>query len=436
MTGVMERIAAGAAGLVARRTSRRGFLAGTAVVGSALAVAPRTFVLRPVSAYDAVCGSGASCSEGWTVFCCTVNNGVNACPPGTFVGGWWKIDSSSFCGGGARYIIDCQGECTSCSNGCGGNNSFCDPGCVNCGCDCGPASTCDQRRHCCNYFRYGQCHQEIACGGPVACRMVTCVPPWQLDPSCTASPATDNRTADHSAPCLGPDSIVIQQKYMALGGPAGFLGAPVSTELLSSDGVGHYQRYANGSIYWAPATGAWFVRGAILAEWGVQRAEVGVLGYPLMDEATTPDGVGAYQHFAGGSVYWSPATGAHAVWGPIRDAWSALGWEAGPLGYPVWDVHPCDDGIGQYAHFQRGARPDGSIYWSPTTGAHGLWSALRDAWLEGGAEKGPFGYPVSGMLPAPDGGYLVRFQNGNLRQTPDGAVDPTWDRIRRRRPVP
>ena len=190
------------------RTSRRGFLARAAVVGSAVASAPLQFLLRPGTAYAAVCGIDSTCGSGYTVFCCTVNDGVNKCPPGTFVGGWWKADGSSYCCNdgrpGARYYIDCQGECTKCSTGCGGYNSFCRSGCVNCSCRCGDSSSCDQRKVCCNYFRYGQCHQEKACGGPVACRVVTCTPPYKLYPSCTSTSRTDNRTANHTAPCLSP----------------------------------------------------------------------------------------------------------------------------------------------------------------------------------------------------------------------------------------
>ena len=190
-----------------KRTSRRGFLARTALVGSALAVAPTAYLLRPGSAYAAVCGDGASCSSGWTAFCCTVNNGVNRCPPGTFAGGWWKADGSAFCCEGGqrrpRYIIDCHGECTGCSTGCD-RGHFCADNCRSCRCRCAGNSTCDQRKTCCNDFRYGQCHQEIGCTGPVACRMVTCTPPYDLYDSCGSSSATDNRTVSHSAPCLAP----------------------------------------------------------------------------------------------------------------------------------------------------------------------------------------------------------------------------------------
>ena len=55
---------------------------------------------------------------------------------------------------------------------------------------------------CCNQFRYGQCHQELACVGPVVCRVASCRPPWEVDPTCTTASATANETALHTAPCL------------------------------------------------------------------------------------------------------------------------------------------------------------------------------------------------------------------------------------------
>ena len=164
--------------------SRRSFFTRAAVAGSALAVNPLEYALKPGTAYaQTTCGPGATCGEGWSVFCCTINGGQNSCPPGSFVAGWWKADSSSYCGGGPRYIIDCNQQCG-----------------VPCTCYC-PTGTCDNRRTCCNQFRYGQCHQEIACAGPVICRMVLCIPPWEFDASCTTTSATDNRTGEHNAPC-------------------------------------------------------------------------------------------------------------------------------------------------------------------------------------------------------------------------------------------
>lgn len=200
----MQRLAEWTAEKLGSRPTRREFLVRLAVAGSAVMTAPLTYLLRPTTAYATVCGSHASCSEGYTVFCCSVYRGVNKCPPGTFVGGWWKADNSTFCcdASGARrprYYIDCHPYCT-CGDGC--EDGFCAPWCVACRCHCGQ-NGCDQRRVCCNNFRYGQCHQEIGCSGPVACRVVTCVPPYELYRACGSTSLTNNETVSHTAPCLG-----------------------------------------------------------------------------------------------------------------------------------------------------------------------------------------------------------------------------------------
>jgi hypothetical protein len=56
----------------------------------------------------------------------------------------------------------------------------------------------------CAEFRYGQCHQEIACSGRIACRVVSCTPPWVLDATCSTVAQTDDSTANHYASCLAP----------------------------------------------------------------------------------------------------------------------------------------------------------------------------------------------------------------------------------------
>jgi hypothetical protein len=84
------------------------------------------------------------------------------------------------------------------------------------------------------------------------------------------------------------------------------------------------------------------------------------LGAPITEERATPDGVGRYNVFERGSIYWTSTTGAHEVLGRIRDAWKAEGWEAGRLGYPT---------SGEYA-VAGGRRSDfqhGSITWTSAT---------------------------------------------------------------------
>ncbi|MGH7601416.1 MAG: hypothetical protein ACREOI_34085 [bacterium] len=90
----------------------------------------------------------------------------------------------------------------------------------------------------------------------------------------------------------------------------------------------------------------------------------GFLGKPATEERATPDGIGKFRHFAGGSIYWHPKTGAHEVRGDIRKKWSELGWEKSFLGYPTTDETPLSgDKVGRFNHFQGG-----SIYWHPQTG--------------------------------------------------------------------
>ena len=193
-----------AARALAPRMGRRGFLARTAMAGTALTAAPATYVLRPRSAYAAICncsGSrcdcGSLCCDGYTEFCCTIT-GQNRCPPGTLTGGWWKVDSSSYCGGGPRYYADCNAPCGSC--GCGGSG-ICSGSCSGTGCGCARGS-CGNRKAGCTGFRYGQCNQHVRCLGPIVCRVVTCVPPWQWDGTCTTAVRVDNATRNHHRPCL------------------------------------------------------------------------------------------------------------------------------------------------------------------------------------------------------------------------------------------
>lgn len=196
------RLADRAARFLGRHTSRRSFIARTAVVGTALAVAPTEYVLRPGTAYGAICncqGSscdcGSLCCDGYTEFCCTIT-GVNGCPTGTIAAGWWKADGSQYCDG-SRYYIDCNATCHC------GTGRICPDNCSDSPWGCGCANgDCNNRKAGCTAFRYGQCNQQVATVGRIACRVVSCDPAALVVANCAPTVAVDDSTANHNRPCL------------------------------------------------------------------------------------------------------------------------------------------------------------------------------------------------------------------------------------------
>ncbi|KAF0849672.1 S-formylglutathione hydrolase FrmB [Nocardia caishijiensis] len=194
--------------------------------------------------------------------------------------------------------------------------------------------------------------------------------------------------------------------YAGIGGAASPLGLPTGGEHGLPDGRGRMQTFEGGSIYWTPQTGAQVVRGAFLEEWGRQGFEGGPAGYPLAAEARTPSRDGAVQAFEHGTMFHSAATGAHRVEGFILDKYAQLGFENSPLGFPVSGELPLKD-FGRATRFEGG-----TIYWSPLSGAFAVRPGpLADAWAAQGFENGRLGYPVSDEFTVP-GGVQQNFQTG------------------------
>jgi uncharacterized protein with LGFP repeats len=172
--------------------------------------------------------------------------------------------------------------------------------------------------------------------------------------------------------------------------------------------VGQYARFQGGTIYWSPTTGARTMMGAIGTLYASALAERGPLGYPTKSVSWLPDHVGQYATFEGGTIYWSPKTGARTMMGAIGTRYASTGAERGPLGYPVQSVSWLPDHVGQYARFVGG-----TIYWSPTTGARIVKGAVLTTWTGTGAEHGTLGYPT-GDAYAVAGGSRQDFQHGYI----------------------
>lgn len=219
-------------------------------------------------------------------------------------------------------------------------------------------------------------------------------------------------------PSTGARLVVgsIQARYAATGTTDGVHGYPRNSESTTPNGRAQYNEFERGGIYWSGATGARSVYGAIFSKWTQYDREAGFLGLPVTSETGTPDGVGRYNHFEGGSVYWSPASGAHEVHGAIRAKWAGLGWEKSFLGFPTTDELGTPDGVGRFNHFG-----DGSIYWTPDTGAWEVQGLIRREWARRGWERSALGYPVSDEFAVP-GGRRSNFQGGYIEWV-DGRIN-------------
>jgi uncharacterized protein with LGFP repeats len=309
----------------------------------------------------------------------------------------------------------------------------------------------------------------------------------------SASPLTGlaatSAPAAHAIIILDP----IQAKYQSLGGRNGYLGPALSGEMPTPYGGGVYEEFAGGDIFYSPATGAhvfsgfsvseWertanerggngqvvqqilglptadeapapkvqgayvtpfqggaiyystvtnqahVVYGAIGAEYAATAHEVGgngeivqsILGAPTSDEINVPGRIGAREEtFQGGVIYWSPATGAHVLYGAIGAKYQSTG---GPLanGLPITDEANAAHVAGERVSFFQGDR---AIYWTATTGAHVVYGAIEDKYLRLDNERDFFGRDVKTLLGAPTsdempvpgvaGALMVTFQGGTI----------------------
>jgi hypothetical protein len=103
--------------------------------------------------------------------------------------------------------------------------------------------------------------------------------------------------------------------------------------------------------------------GAISAKYqDMSRAGIG-LGQPMSAEQASQDAQGRFRVYENGTIYWSPQSGAHEVHGAIREQYLRIGAENSRLGYPVSDEVAAPDGVGRVTKFEHG-----SIYWSARSG--------------------------------------------------------------------
>lgn len=163
----------------------------------------------------------------------------------------------------------------------------------------------------------------------------------------TVPPELANNLAGVEVPT--DPTTAINEAWRATGGLAGPLGARQGDQQkIGSDGAA--QDYASGKIFYSPATGAHAVTGAILAKYEAQGGPTGDLGLPTGTEADggAPNSrVSAFSADDKPVIFWTPDNGAIVVRGAINAAWAKLGGATGKLGVPTAEQSVNGDNVTQ-----------------------------------------------------------------------------------------
>lgn len=202
----------------------------------------------------------------------------------------------------------------------------------------------------------------------------------------------------------------------ASGGSQGFLGGPTGDTQCGLKDSGCVSRFKKGLIY-SSGAGTHAVAGKIGQTYASLKWERSFLGYPTGEEFCGLRNGGCGQHFQGGSIYWSPETGAKALRGLIRGKYKTLGWETSRLGYPTSNEICGLRNGGCVQRFQGG-----NIYYQPKAGTHTVWGAFLSKYRQLGHETGDLLYPTSGEFRDVDGHLTQAFQGGNLWMDSSGNV--------------
>jgi uncharacterized protein with LGFP repeats len=201
----------------------------------------------------------------------------------------------------------------------------------------------------------------------------------------------------------------INAAWDKLGGSAGQLGVPSEDEAFNGDVVS--QKFTGGQISWnrvtkefttdppdmaAQLAGLAVPEDATSAINAARRAAGGALG-PLGAKQGDQYSIGqdgAGQAFAGGKIFYSPATGANVVTGQVLKKYESVGGPQGDLGFPA--TSEADGGLKTGSRVATFTAPDKPvIFWTPDYGAFVVRGAMNAAWTKLGGATGSMGPPVA-----------------------------------------
>jgi uncharacterized protein with LGFP repeats len=143
----------------------------------------------------------------------------------------------------------------------------------------------------------------------------------------------------------------------------------------------------------------------IIARWSRLGGTRSVVGRPRSAERRVASG--SVQVFDHGRIFYSRATGAHELYGPILTAYQALGGPASTLRMPTTGIQTRADGY-------RAKFTGGIVWTNPRTGTVPvLGSAITQAYLRAGGTGSKLGWPTRTNR-ATTSGERVDFEHGYI----------------------
>ncbi|HEX7322228.1 MAG TPA: hypothetical protein VF299_04735 [Mycobacterium sp.] len=227
----------------------------------------------------------------------------------------------------------------------------------------------------------------------------------------------------------------INAAWDKLGGSGGVLGVPVDDE--SQTGALITQKFSGGQLSWNAKTQVFTSEPPDLAgqlsdlkvqadptvainrAWHAAGGANGPLGVKQGDQFQVGNG-GVGQDYAGGKIYFSPATGAAAVDGDILAKYESLGGPVGSdLGFPV--TNEADGAIPGSRITPFAANDEPVIFYTKDNGAFVVRGAMKVAWDKLGGGVGKLGPPVGDQ--SVEGDVISqKFKNGKI----------SWNRVANR----
>jgi uncharacterized protein with LGFP repeats len=199
----------------------------------------------------------------------------------------------------------------------------------------------------------------------------------------------------------------VQSKWASLGRSNGALGYPTSDQITGLRDGGWVQLFEDGAVTDSPRTTTQIVYNVRYLKWTQAGRENGVLGYPTGTATFGLRSGGWMQLFQGGCITDSPGTTTQVVHGPIYTAWVSGGRENGPLGYPKGGQVTYATGTAQGFEY-------GEMWAKTGLAPRRVLNRMLTAWRAAGGTNGPYGWPTGDTVVAADGTQTCTFEGGTL----------------------